>query len=96
MKRTSFPYISRAQSSDGSTLLPREWGFVRPFVVGFCLGAAYLLGGCSVATLPIKATGKVVDLSTTSQDEADRNRGREMRKQEKAYQECRRDGHSDC
>jgi hypothetical protein len=46
-------------------------------------------GGCvartawDVATLPVKAGGKVVDWSTTSQEEADRNRGRAMRKQEK-------------
>lgn len=45
-------------------------------------------GGCvakaawDVATLPVKATGKVVDWSTTSQEEADRNYGRKMRKAE--------------
>lgn len=45
-------------------------------------------GGCvartawDVATLPVKATGKVVDWTTTSQSEADRNYGRKMRKQE--------------
>jgi hypothetical protein len=35
-----------------------------------------------VATLPVKAAGKAVDLATTSQDEADLKRGREMRKAE--------------
>lgn len=45
------------------------------------------LGGCvrtaaSVATAPFKAAGKVVDWSTTSQSEADRNYGRKMRKKE--------------
>ncbi|MBT2246748.1 hypothetical protein JQK15_24890 [Sphingobium sp. BHU LFT2] len=93
MKLMSFASVERAQPS---VLLCREWGFTRPFVAGFCLGAAYLLGGCSVATLPVKATSKVVDWSTTSQDEADRNRGREMRKRDEAYERCVRDGYRDC
>lgn len=47
-----------------------------------------LCGGCiaktawDVATLPVKATGQAVDWATTSQEEADRNYGRKMRKQE--------------
>lgn len=46
-----------------------------------------LLGGCvrtvaAVATAPFKAAGQVVDWTTTSQDEADRNYGREARKKE--------------
>ena len=46
------------------------------------------LGGClahaayDVATLPVRATSQVVDWSTTSRSEADRNRGRKERKQE--------------
>lgn len=48
---------------------------------------AILLGGCvsaakTVVTAPFKVVGQGVDWATTSQDEADRNRGREMRKQE--------------
>ncbi len=96
MKLTLFPRVGPAPQSDGSNLLTREWGFMRPFVVGFCVGTAYLLGGCSVATLPVKATGKWVDWSTTSQDEADRNRGREMRKRDEAYERCVRHGYRDC
>jgi hypothetical protein len=60
-------------------------------------------GGCvaktawDVATLPVKATGKVIDWTTTSQSEADRNYGRKMRKAEakegrerrKAAEQCR-------
>ena len=46
-----------------------------------------VLAGCvstakTVVTAPFKVAGKAVDWTTTSQDEADRNRGREMRKQE--------------
>lgn len=52
-----------------------------------------LAGGCvvktaaNVVTLPVKAGAQAADWATTSQDEADRNRGREMRKREK---ECRK------
>jgi flagellar biosynthesis component FlhA len=62
-----------------------------------------LLGGCvstakTVVTAPFKVVGQGVDWATTSQEEADRNRGREMRKQEererkerkKAEKEARR------
>lgn len=35
-----------------------------------------------IVTLPVKAAGKVVDVATTSQSEADRNRGRKIRKAE--------------
>ena len=62
-------------------------------------------GGCvaktawDVATLPVKATGKAIDWTTTSQSEADRNYGKKMRKQEeregrerkKAAEACRKD-----
>jgi predicted Holliday junction resolvase-like endonuclease len=53
---------------------------------------AFLMTGClanaalDLATLPVKAVGKAVDLATTSQSEADRNRGREARKNEE-YEE---------
>jgi PBP1b-binding outer membrane lipoprotein LpoB len=49
---------------------------------------AVLLSGCvartawNVATLPVKAASKTVDVLTTSQDEADRNLGRKVRKEE--------------
>lgn len=76
--------------------------------------AALLLSGCiaraavDVVTLPVKAGSQVVDWSTTSQEEADRNRGREMRKQEERdaraarkqakadRQRCRDAGYDDC
>ena len=50
------------------------------------LMAAGLLQGCvaktawNVATLPVKPGSQAADWATTSQDEADRNHGREMRK----------------
>lgn len=67
--------------------------------------AALLLSGCvvrtaaNIVTLPVRAVGAGVDAVTTSQEEADRNRGREIRKQEerdakdrkRAEKEARRD-----
>ncbi|MEP9400427.1 hypothetical protein [Sphingomonas sp. VNH70] len=46
-----------------------------------------LSGGCvstvwNVATAPVRAGAQVVDWTTTSQSEADRNYGRKMRKKE--------------
>ncbi len=54
------------------------------------------LSGCiasvakTVVTTPFMVAGKAVDVATTSQDEADRNRGRKMRK---AEEKARRDAH---
>ncbi len=42
-----------------------------------CLGTVV-----DVVTLPVKAAGSAVDAVTTSQSEADENRGRELRKRE--------------
>ena len=51
------------------------------------LAAALALTGCmrtvaGVVTAPVKVVSQGADWATTSQDEADRNRGREIRKQE--------------
>lgn len=65
--------------------------------------AVLLLPGCiartvvDVATAPVKIGAQAADWTTTSQDEADRNRGRELRKEEeRRRKECRRAGHEDC
>lgn len=56
------------------------------YSMGLLAIGALLLSGCVVrtaanlVTLPVKAGAKAVDWTTTSQDEADRNHGREMRK----------------
>ncbi|WP_425230731.1 hypothetical protein [Sphingomonas sp.] len=63
-------------------------------------------GGCvstvaSVVTAPVRATAQVVDWTTTSQSEADRNYGKRMRKAEEREGRERRawarrcDGHAD-
>jgi hypothetical protein len=55
-----------------------------------------MTGGCvstvwNVATAPVRAGAQVVDWTTTSQSEADRNYGRKMRKKEaKEGREMRR------
>ena len=60
-----------------------------------------LTGGCistvgSIVTAPVKLAGKAVDWTTTSQDEADRNYGRKMRKQEAREGRERRDFDKRC
>jgi hypothetical protein len=61
------------------------------------VAAAFSVQGCiaktavDVATLPVKAASKGVDLATTSQSEADRNRGREIRQREERLGHLRRD-----
>jgi ribosomal protein L12E/L44/L45/RPP1/RPP2 len=58
--------------------------------------AALLVSGCvgsvikTVVTAPIKAAGAVVDAATTSQEEADRNRGRAARKAEEQEEKDRK------
>lgn len=67
-------------------------------VARFALAAvcALTLAGCAstvktVVTAPFKVVGQTADWATTSQDEADRNRGRAERKaEEKAAKERRR------
>ena len=44
-----------------------------------------------VATAPIKVASKAADWATTSQDEADRNRGREIRRREEKLAELESD-----
>ena len=62
---------------------------------------ALLLGSClstvaTVVTAPVKIAAKGVDWATTSQSEADRNRGRKLRKaEEKARKACRRGADGD-
>lgn len=55
------------------------------------------LDGCGVGTLvnvataPVRLTGKAIDLATTSQSEADENRGRDLRRLEERYGKLERD-----
>lgn len=70
-----------------------------PLVSGGCVAKTAF----DIVTMPVKAAGQAADWATTSQDEADRNYGRKMRKQEakegrerkEREQECRKK-RSDC
>lgn len=50
--------------------------------VGLLLGGCVVRAAADVVTFPVRAVSAGVDAVTTSQEEADRNRGRELRKQE--------------
>lgn len=71
-----------------------------PVLSGGCLAKAAV----DVVTLPVKAVGKAVDWSTTSQSEADRNYGKKMRKAEEREgaerkrweKDCRKHKRDDC
>lgn len=57
---------------------------------------AFSLTGClastamSVVTAPVRVGAKAVDLATTSQSEADENRGRNMRKRDSKVKKLQR------
>ena len=55
-----------------------------------CVVASVADAAVDIVTLPVDVAAKGVDLATTSQSEADENRGREIRKaEEKAGKEAR-------
>jgi len=55
-----------------------------PTLLGGCVVGTIASTAVDVATLPVKVVSKSVDLATTSQAEADQNRGRALRKAEEA------------
>ncbi|WP_375290594.1 hypothetical protein [Qipengyuania sp.] len=61
---------------------------MRAVIVAFVAAVTLLTSGCvaktlvDVATLPVRAGAKAIDLATTSQSEADEKRGRALRKRE--------------
>ncbi|KLI64755.1 hypothetical protein [Aurantiacibacter marinus] len=66
-------------------------------VLLFAPFSALGVGGCVAGTLvdvaaaPVRAAGQVADWATTSQDESDRARGREIRQREERLGELQRD-----
>ena len=48
-----------------------------PLLAGGCLRTA-----ANIVTMPVKAVSQTADWATTSQDEADRNAGRKLRKED--------------
>ncbi|TPG13499.1 hypothetical protein EAH87_17425 [Sphingomonas koreensis] len=63
-----------------------------PLLAGGCLAKTAV----GVVTAPVRAGSQVVDWTTTSQSEADRNYGRKMRKQEAKEGKARRDWEKKC
>lgn len=69
---------------------------MRPALFLACL-LPLALGGClaktvvDVATAPVRIASKGVDLATTSQSEADENRGRELRRREERLGKLQRE-----
>ena len=55
---------------------------VLPLALGGCVVGTVAKTAVDVVTLPVKVVSAGVDAATTSQAEADRKRGRELRKQE--------------
>ncbi|MVZ96686.1 hypothetical protein EUU23_03065 [Sphingorhabdus sp. IMCC26285] len=57
---------------------------VLSLVLGFLLSGCVASVVADVVTAPVKIVSKTADVLTTSQSEADENRGREIRKREEA------------
>jgi hypothetical protein len=55
-----------------------------PCLLGGCVVGTVAKAAVDVATLPVKVASAGVDAVTTSQAEADRKRGRQIRKKEEA------------
>jgi hypothetical protein len=53
-----------------------------PLLLSGCIVNTVAKTAVGVATLPFKVAGAAVDAATTSQAEADQNRGRKIRKEE--------------
>jgi hypothetical protein len=69
-----------------AAILPRFLPFLSPLIalaLSGCLAQAALSTATSIATAPVRVGSRAVDLATTSQSEADENRGRRMRQNDK-------------
>jgi len=64
---------------------------VLPILAGGCVSTA-----AAIVKAPFQAAGQVVDWSTTSQEESDRNYGRKVRKQEAREGRERREYEKQC
>ncbi len=60
----------------------RAFAILLPMVLSGCVVGTVAKTAVDVATLPVKAVSAGVDAATTSQSEADANRGRELRRQD--------------
>jgi len=79
-------FLPRARIGHDRFTIARYTLGMRVFIL-FVPVIGFALSGCvstlaAVVTAPVKVVSKVADWTTTSQDEADRNRGRELRARE--------------
>ena len=58
---------------------------------GGCIVGSIAKTAVDVVSIPVKAVGSGVDAATTSQSEADENRGRELRKEDERRARAERD-----
>ena len=69
---------------------------VLPLALSGCVVSTIASTAVDIATLPVKVAAAGVDAATTSQSEADQNRGRQLRKAEEAAGKRLRQWQSDC
>ncbi len=67
-----------------------------PTLLGGCVVGTIASTAVDIATLPVKAVSAGVDAATTSQSEADQNRGRTLRKAEEETGRRDRDWQRQC
>jgi hypothetical protein len=70
--------------------MPRYTALLAPMLV-FSLGGCLAKTIVDVATLPVRGAAQAADWATTSQDEQDRARGREIRQREERLGELQGD-----
>lgn len=73
--------------------------FVVPVVAAVALSGCIARTAVDVVTAPVRAGAQIVDWTTTSQDEADRSLGRQVRQREEAIgrlERQRREAAEDC
>ncbi len=69
---------------------------VLPLALSGCVVSSLASTAVDIATIPVKVVSAGVDAATTSQSEADENRGRKLRKAEEAAGRAARDMANRC
>ena len=69
---------------------------ILPTLLGGCVVSSLASTAVDVVTLPVKVAAAGVDAATTSQSEADENRGRALRKAEEEAGKRERDWQRQC
>lgn len=67
-----------------------SWSIVTAFALAPLLSGCLAKTALDVVTAPVKVAGKAVDMTTTSQSEADEKRGRALRQREERLGELER------